>query len=110
MPENQTAPSPDVQRLVDEGYVVTIDGQYLIIDSVPYVSAPNVISYASLISAYEVKDGVSRVIDHTAWFTGTVPCTPRGESLEHVLVADKNPTMLAGRRALCRFSYKSERA
>jgi hypothetical protein len=109
MPENRTALSPDVQRLVDEGYAVSIDGQYIVVENVPYVSAADVVSYAAIISAYQEKDGIAQVIDHTVWFTGTVPCTAKGESLAHVLVADTNPTVVAGRQALCRFSYKSER-
>lgn len=109
MPENRTDHSPDVQRLVQEGYTVCIDGQYIILDNVPYVSAAGVISYAAIISAYQETDGVAKVIDHTVWFTGTVPCTATGESLAHVLVADTNPTLVGGRQARCRLSYKSER-
>lgn len=110
MPENRTALSPDVQRLVDEGYTVTIEGQYIIVDNVPYVSGAGTVSYGAIISAYQEKDGVAQVNgDHTAWFTGTVPCTATGQSLASAMVADTNTTVVAGRKALCRFSYKSER-
>src|SRR5438105_11431823 len=104
MPENQIALSADLQRLVDEKYAVSIDGQYIILDNVPYVSAAGVVSRAAIISAYKEK---LQVIDHTVWFTGTVPCTPTGESLAHVLVADTERAVIAGRQVLCRFSYKS---
>jgi tRNA A37 threonylcarbamoyladenosine dehydratase len=110
MPESRTDLSPYVQRLVEEKYNVTIDDQYIVIDDVPYVSAAGVISRAAIISAYHYKDGVEQIGDHTVWFTGSVPCTPNGESLANVLIADMNPADVAGRRALCRFSYKSERA
>ena len=110
MPENPTAPSPDVQRLVDEKYAVSIEDQYIVVDNVPYVSAAGVISRAAIISAYHEKDGVEQFGDHTVWFTGSVPCTPNGESLANVLVADTNATVVAGRQAVCRFSYKSERS
>jgi hypothetical protein len=110
MPESQTALSPHVQRLVDEKYAVSIHGQYIIVDNVPYVSAAGVVNRAAIISAYHHKDGVESFGDHTVLFTGTVPCTASGESLAHVLVADTNPTEIAGRNVLCRFSYKSERA
>lgn len=104
---NQTVLNPDVQRLVDEGYAIIIDGQYIVVDNVPYVSAAGVVGYASIISAYDVEKGVNN--DHTVWFTGSVPCAPTGESLAHVLVADTNPCVVAGRQVQCRFSYKSER-
>lgn len=107
MLENQTALNPDVQRLVDEGYAIIIYGQYIIVDNVPYVSAAGVVSYGSIISAYDEKKGVNN--DHTVWFTGSVPCTPTGASLAHVLVADSNPCLVADRQVQCRFSYKSER-
>jgi tRNA A37 threonylcarbamoyladenosine dehydratase len=69
-----------------------------------------VVSRAEIISAYPQTDGKASVNgDHTVWFTGTVPCTPTGESLAHIMVADTNETLVAGRKALCRFSYKSER-
>lgn len=110
MPESRTDLSPHVQRLVDEKYDVVIEGQYIIVDNVPYVSAAGVISRGAIISAYHEKDGVAEFGDHTVFFTGTVPCTPDGQSLAHILVADTNPTDVAGRRALCRFSYKSERS
>lgn len=109
MPASQIALDPHVQRLVDDGYAVSIDGQYIIVDKVPYVSAPGVISHAAIISAYQETDSVAKVIDHTVWFTGSIPCTATGESLAHVLVADTNPTTVAGRQAQCRFSYKSDR-
>lgn len=110
MPENPIALSPHVQRLLDEKYAVSIEDQYIVVDNVPYVSAAGVISRAAIISAYHEKDGVAQFGDHTVLFTGTVPCTPKGESLAHVLVADTSPAAVAGRQALCRFSYKSERA
>src|SRR5258707_15847183 len=110
MPESPTALSPHVQRLVDEKYAVTIDGQYIVVDNVPYVSAAGVISRAAIISAYHAKDGIAEFGDHTVLFTGSVPCTLTGQSLAHMLVPDTNPTVAAGRPALGKFSYKSAKA
>jgi tRNA A37 threonylcarbamoyladenosine dehydratase len=110
MPENPTVPSPHVQRLIDEKYDVTLHGQYIIVDNVPYVSAAGVISRAAVISPYYVENGKEHFGDHTVWFTGTAPCTASGGSLAHVVIVDENRTEVAGRQVLCRFSYKSERA
>ena len=60
MPESPIALSPHVQHLVDEKYTVSIDGQYIVVDNVPYVSAAGVISRAAIISAYHEKDGVEQ--------------------------------------------------
>lgn len=109
MPENPIVLSSHVQRLVDEGYKISIESQYIIVDNVPYVSDAGVISRAAIISHYHEKEGIESFGDHTVWFTGCVPCTVKGESLEHVLVVDTNHATIAGRQVLCRFSYKSER-
>jgi hypothetical protein len=110
MQGSPTALSPHVQRLIDEKYAVSLDGQYVVVDDVPYVSAAGTISRAAVISPYYEKDGIAEFGDHTVWFTGSVPCTPKGESLAHILVADTNQTDVAGRQARCRLSYKSERS
>jgi hypothetical protein len=52
MPESPTAPSPHVQRLIDEKYNIIVDGQYIVVDEVPHVSAAGVISRAAIISPY----------------------------------------------------------
>lgn len=110
MPESPTAPSPDVQRLADEGYTVCIEGDYIIVDKVPYVSAPGTVSYGAIISAYKTHNGIAQVgNDHPVWFTGSVPCTPTGQSLANALVADTKRATVAGRQVLCRLSYKAER-
>src|ERR1051326_3954135 len=96
MPASPTGLRPDVQRLVDEGYTVEIVGQYLIVDNVPYVSAAGVVSRAAIISDYNEKDGVGG--QHVVWFTGGVPCTPEGQSLQHVLCADTDAAPIAGRQ------------
>lgn len=109
MPENLIDPNPHIQRLVNEGYKVTIDGQFLIIDNVPYISSANVISRAELISSYNVVGDVAVVGgDHTVWFTGSVPCMADGTSLSHVLVADEAKDTIAGRQVQCRLSNKPD--
>lgn len=104
----QTAPSPDVQRLIDEGYAVTVEGGYLIVDDVPYVAAAGRIDRGALICAYALSNGVPQVGDHTVWFTGSVPCLPDGRSLQEVLIADTTSQTVAGRQVQCRFSNKPE--
>ena len=108
MPESPTGPRPDIQRLLDDGHTVIIEGQYIIVEKVPYIAAGPMVSWGAIISAYDEKEGVKG--DHTVWFTGSVPYTAKGESLQHVLIADTNPAVIAGREVQCRMSYKSERA
>jgi molybdopterin/thiamine biosynthesis adenylyltransferase len=109
MPENQTAPSPDVQHLVDEGYTVRVDGPYLIVENVPYCPSAGVIERAALISPYRVENGVPQLdANHTVWFTGSVPHTADGVSLENALIADKGEQVIAGLQVRCRLSNKPD--
>src|SRR5690349_5287239 len=107
MPENPIALEPDARRLLDAGYRVAIEGNFLIVDNVPYVSAKGVVSRGSLISAYTVVNGTCQTGDHTVWFTGSMPCRADGTSLEdaiHVNGRLAAPESVAGRTAQCRFS------
>ncbi len=107
MSASPIAPSPDIQRLVDEGYAITIQDGYLIVDNVPYVPQANTISRGALICAYAAINGVPQVKeDHTVWFTGSVPCQADGASLDDVLIADKSVQSIAGRQVHCRLSNK----
>lgn len=109
MPASQTAPSPDVQQLIDEGYAVSIEDGYLIVDNVPYVPSARVVGRGALICAYAHQNGVPQLNgDHTVWFTGSAPCQADGTSLDNALVADKTAQTIAGRQVLCRLSNKPE--
>jgi hypothetical protein len=109
MPASPTAPSPDVQQLIDEDYSVTIEDGYLIVDNVPYVPFAGTVGRGALICAYTHQNGVPQLNgDHTVWFTGSAPCQADGASLDNALVADKTTQTIAGRQVLCRLSNKPE--
>ena len=109
MPASQTAPDPHIQRLVDEGYEVTIDGGYLIVDRIPYVTSAREIAWGALICPYRSVDGVPQLDnDHQCWFTGSMPHRADGTPLEGPLVSDKQAQMIANRPVQMRFSSKPE--
>lgn len=109
MQESQIARDAHVQRLVDEGLSVAIEGQYLIVDNVPYITAARMIGRGALISPYQEVNGVGQVNgDHTVWFTGSIPHAADGSSLQNALVADTNPAVVAGRQVNCRLSNKPD--
>ena len=108
MQENPIALSPHVQRLIDEKYSVVIDGDYLIVVDVPYISEPGVISRGSIISSYQYINGTEILGDHTVWFTGSVPFSASGKPLNDVLVANATKATVANREVQCHFSYKSD--
>ena len=109
MPANPIAPDPHLQRLVDEGFEVIVEGDYLIVDGVPYVASPGKVESGALICAYLLTDGVPRVnTDHQCWFTGTIPCAVDGTSLASILVSDPSTNTVAGRTVHCHLSNKPD--
>jgi hypothetical protein len=109
MPANQTAPNADLQRLVDEGYDVSLEGNHLIVHRVPYVTESAAVAYGALISTYAEYDGVPQPItDHTVFFTGGIPHRDDGASLEMSMVCNPQPQSVAGRTAPCQLSNKPE--
>lgn len=112
MPANPIAPNADVQALIDDGYsVVIVDDKYLIVENIPYCPAEGQVAYGDIISPFSVVNGISQLNnDHTVWFTGTVPHTAQGRSLQDALVADTNKAVIAERNVRCRLSNKPDRA
>lgn len=109
MPASPTAPDPHIQRLVEEGHEVTIDGGYLIVDRIPYVTSAREIAWGALICPYRNVDGVPQLDnDHQCWFTGAMPHCADGTSLEFPLNSRKEAQTVAGRPVQMRFSNKPE--
>jgi len=95
--------------LVDEGFQVTVEGGYLIVDRVPYVVSAGQVGWGALICAYRNVDGVPQLDgDHQCWFTGTVPCTAEGVSLANTLVSNAQLQMIGGRQVHCHLSNKPD--
>jgi hypothetical protein len=80
-----TAPlarDPDLVRLLDDGYDVTLQAGHLIVRHIPYVTETRAIDYGFL--AYPVTVSGDRVVsgtDHRIWFAGSAPCDARGQRL-----------------------------
>lgn len=109
MPANPTAPDQHIQRLVDEQYQVTIDGAYLIVDRIPYVTSDRTIAWGALICPYRNVDGIPQLDnDHQCWFTGDIPHRADGSSMESALVSESSEQTVAGRQVRYRFSNKPE--
>ncbi len=75
--------SPDLQRLIDDGYEVEItQSNYLLIHNVPYVNSQKNISRATLGCPLRIEVDRTAVPDnHQAWFTGDMPCELDGSPI-----------------------------
>jgi hypothetical protein len=70
-------------RLLAEDYCLSFEGNHLIVEQVPYVTAAKVVAYGRLVlpvvfSGDVVKDGSG---DHRIWFIGEQPCDEQGRPL-----------------------------
>jgi hypothetical protein len=75
--------SPDLQRLREEGYSVTIRHGYLLVADVPYVAAPGVVKRGVLVSTLTLAGEETAPPDtHVAMFIGDYPCDAQGQTLE----------------------------
>jgi ThiF family len=77
----------DLQRLLDDGYVVDVQEGYLVLRDIPYAKADKTIARGLLISTLELAgDATIPPTTHTVLFSGEYPCTSDGmtiESLRH---------------------------
>lgn len=79
--------SPDLFKLRNEGFDITVDGGYLITRHIPYVTSDKVVQYGTLICiltlATPTRTGIPP--DHTIYFCGTTPCDFNGVALSSVI-------------------------
>ncbi|WP_401001125.1 ThiF family adenylyltransferase [Agromyces sp. GXQ0307] len=76
---------PDIARLLDDGYDISIEGDHLIIRHIPYLTAAGVVDYGFL--AYPVSISGDRIVpqtDHRIWFGGSQPHQASGRPLRSV--------------------------
>lgn len=103
------ARSPDLQRLLNEGFDVEVRGGYLLIRDVPYVTSSREVKRGTLISALElVGDQTTRPANHVAMWSGDHPCHHDGRIIS--AIANSTPGHDLGNdiRADFTFSAKAE--
>lgn len=87
MSSSPTDPNAALERLRREGYRVEIREQHLLVHSIPYVTAQQVVRYGTLACRY-LKEGEQVVPpngsgdNHQAWWTEEYPCYPDGTVLD----------------------------
>lgn len=85
--------SPDLARLRDEGYSLTIIGGFLVVGDVPYLDAQRSVQRGRLATALALAGDVTvnPVADHVAHFEGGMPHDAAGRPL-HRIVHQPSPT------------------
>ncbi|MCP4004317.1 MAG: ThiF family adenylyltransferase [bacterium] len=79
--------SPDLQRLLDEGYEISIRANHLVVDNVPYVTPEATVAYGALVSELTLSgDRTQRPSTHVIEFTGAhFPCHRDGSRIEGIV-------------------------
>jgi hypothetical protein len=82
MPSALFARSPDLQRLLNEGYEVDVRAGHLVVDHVPYVTPNREVAFGTLVAPLTVDGGHAVSPEtHTVSFAGEVPSNLSGEPL-----------------------------
>ncbi len=80
--------SPDLLRLQEEGYRLSIrNNQFLVVDHCPYVNSNKEIKYGQLVCVLSLA-GPNRTgtpPDHTIYFVGETPCDASGSPLTGII-------------------------
>ena len=100
--------SPDLKRLIAEGYELELTGDgYLLARNIPYLDENHSIQRGTVVSKLEMNGDitVNPVNDHVAYFMGSAPHRWNGERLTPL--ADTNLVLADGRIAPYSMSLKS---
>ncbi len=100
--------SPDLKRLRDEGYDLSVENTYLLVYHVPYVNSQRNVAYGTLISTLELAgDRTTRPSTHVALWAGAFPCDSNGGQLSMLVnEQNKNEKIQEGLVATFSFSQK----
>lgn len=86
--------SPDIMKLRNEGYEVSINGAFIVISNVPYVNTAKEICYGTLVSEISIAQGRAvKPQTHVLHFAGDLPCNKDGVVIEAIRNSSKFNTL-----------------
>lgn len=86
--------SPDIMKLRNEGYEVSINGAHLLITNIPYVNRAMEICYGTLVSEISIAQGKAvKPRTHVLHFAGDLPCTKDGVVIESIRKSSVTKTL-----------------
>jgi len=108
MSQRLIARNPDLKRLRDEGYDVSLTGPFLVVKGVPYANAARQVLRGTIIKPLTMQGETALPpADHVVSFVGETPCKADGVSMASSLEHDPNSHDVGhGLRANRRFSNK----
>jgi hypothetical protein len=101
------ARSADLKLLREEGYLVQIKGNFLVLREVPYLDAKKELKRGALVSTLNMAGDVTQVPDtHVMHWIGEYPCNVDGSPIEALRHQD-NPTDL-GQSLIARHGFSNK--
>ncbi|MGA4555367.1 MULTISPECIES: ThiF family adenylyltransferase [Methylorubrum] len=83
--------SPDLKRLRDEGYNISVADGYVVVRDVPYVTASRQVLRGVLIVSLNAANDVAQgAPDHTMDWAGEYPCYASGAPIEEIRCCESN--------------------
>lgn len=107
MSPKQAVLSPDIKRLLDEGYEVDVRNGYLLVHAIPYVNAQRAVLTGTILT--DLYENVGELLpprDHQVWFTGEYPCHHTGVPIEAIRNTSNSQPLWEGFSVQHRFSNK----
>lgn len=99
--------SADLRRLRDEGYNLEIRSSFLLINSIPFLTAEGNIQQGSLVCNLTLSgDTTDKPDDHQAHFMGGIPCNADGSPLHKIINNMSSRELGPGVQIHCSFSAK----
>lgn len=100
MSPQPTSPSPDLQRLLDDGYDIELREGYLLVHGIPYVNAAAQVDHGTLVSTLDLSGDVTVTPStHVASWIGEHPCHADGTVLQQIAHSgpqELTPTITVG--------------
>ena len=85
MSQSPISLSPDLRRLDDDGFEVSVDSGHLVVRGVPYVNASRRVRRGVLVSQLDLAgDRTAKPSSHVVMFAGEYPCDSSGRELDHL--------------------------
>src|ERR1019366_4971707 len=100
--------SPDLQRLLDDGYQLEICGAHLLVHHIPYLNSKLEVKYGTLVDAltYAGPTRAGRPQDHTIYLQGEMPCDIHGQVLVAIIIESRQQHLSQAILVNHRFSSK----
>ncbi len=86
--------STDLRRLTEEGFILELRNNFLLVHRIPYVNSKLEIKYGIIVSTLQLT-GFTTIFnpDHTVYFVGEEPCNKNGVPL-HTIINNSNSQQL----------------